>query len=88
LVDVVAEGDRRASLEAVRDRLAAAMGQAEPNVIAQIAGRLQAVMREIADLPVAEKVSKADELAARRKARRAAAARGTSAAGKGNKRGS
>ena len=80
---VIAGGDRRASLEAMRDRLAESMAVAEPNVIAQIAGRLSAVIREIAELPAAKKVSKADDLAARRNARRAAAAVAASAAGEG-----
>jgi hypothetical protein len=83
LSETVRAGDRRASLEAIRDSLAVAMDNAEPNVIAQIAARLQAVIREIGELPDGKKVSKADELAARRKARRAAAADRASAAGEG-----
>lgn len=66
-------GDRRATLEAMRQSLAAAMDDCETNVIAQIAGRLSAVMLELENLPVKEK-STSDDLAARRASRRAKAA--------------
>ena len=57
-------------LRAMRDKLAADMDAAEPSVVAQISGRLQAVLDRIADLERAAppEVSKVDELAAKRKA--------------------
>jgi hypothetical protein len=82
---VVAKGDRRASLEALRDGLAATFVEASPGVRAQVASQLRATLAELAGLdPVVKKVSKADDLAARRKARRAATAAAASAAGKGD----
>lgn len=81
--EVIKAGDHRASLEALRDSLAEALDEAEPNVIAQIAGRLQAVLRELAELPGERKVTKADELANRRKARLAAADAPAPAVGEG-----
>jgi hypothetical protein len=71
LTAVVAEGDHRASLEALRDALAAGMEAADPNVIPQFAARLQAVLAELASLPSREE-SEVDELVKRRQARRAA----------------
>jgi hypothetical protein len=71
LVKVLKAGDHRASLEALRDRLAESMDDADPNVVPQFAARLQAVLSELAGLPTVEK-SEVDELVERRKARRAA----------------
>ena len=65
-------GNHRQALEAMRDSLAAAMDAAEPAVVAQIAGRLQAVLSELATLPDVEE-DEVDELARNRKARRSAA---------------
>lgn len=65
LQQAVKAGHRQA-LEAMRDKLAADMEIAEPAVVAQIAGRLQAVLNELADLGAGEEVSRLDELAKRR----------------------
>ena len=84
----VASGDQRRALEALRDRLASEIDRADEKgvaVLAQIAAQLRAVLKELAGLPEAKAVSKADELAARRKARRAKAATSASAAGEGRK---
>jgi hypothetical protein len=70
--DALKSGDHRISLEAMRDKLADSMNLAEPNEIAPIAARLQAVLAELASLPSVE-ASEVDELASRRDARRAAA---------------
>ena len=86
LSTVVGEGDRRRALEAMRDALAAAMEQSDPNVMAQIAGQLRQVLREIDELPAGERMSKRDELAQRRKDRRAKAAAESSAAAGGDER--
>jgi hypothetical protein len=64
---------QREGLEAMRDRLADAMDLAEPSVVAQIAGRLQAVLKELAELSKGSEVGLEDVLAERRKARVAAA---------------
>jgi hypothetical protein len=56
-------------LRAMRDKLAADMDQAGPGVVAQIAGRLQAVLDRIAELEgsAVPEVSKVDELAGKRR---------------------
>ena len=80
-IDVAAKtGDRRKTLEAMRDKLAADMEEAPPAVVAQIAGRLSAVMAELDDMPAKEK-SRSDELAKRREERRAAAKVASAASG-------
>lgn len=64
-----ASGDRRATLVAMRDKLARDMDEAPPAVVAQIAGRLAAVLEEIDGLPDAGKVSALDDLNRRRQDR-------------------
>jgi hypothetical protein len=53
---------------AMRDRLAEAMDEADANVVAQVAARLQAVLHELAELDAQRppEVSRVDELAAKR----------------------
>lgn len=82
LVDVVAEGDRRASLEALRDTVARSLADAEPHNVAALAKQLQSVLRELAELPAAKtETSPVDDLNARRAARRSGAASAGGAAG-------
>ncbi len=64
-----ATNNRRVTLVAMRDKLARDMDEAPPAVVAQIAGRLAAVLEEIDGLPDAQKVSPLDELDRRRKDR-------------------
>jgi hypothetical protein len=71
LATEVASGDERRALVAMRDHLATKMEGAEPAVVAQIAGRLQAVITRIGELGGPKDGSKADELKARRERRRA-----------------
>ncbi len=71
IAEAAATGDRRTALEAMRDKLAADMDAAPPAVVAQIAGRLAAVLAELDGLPSLE-VSKLDDLAKRRADRVAA----------------
>ena len=71
--DVAKAGDRRAILEAIRDKLAADMDEAPVAVSAQIAGQLVKVLTELAELGDPKKVSSLDELDAKRKDRLAAA---------------
>lgn len=71
--DAAATNDRRVTLIAMRDKLAADMDEAPPAVVAQIAGRLAAVLEEIDGLPDTEKVSPLDELDRRRQNRITAA---------------
>jgi Na+(H+)/acetate symporter ActP len=59
-------GDRRAALEAMRDKLARDMDDAPPAVVAQIAGRLAAILAEIDGLAVTGERDLADELKQRR----------------------
>lgn len=70
---VAATGDRVATLEAMRDKLAADMDVAPPTVTAQLAARLQAVLAELAEIAAPQKVSSLDELDKRRTAKLAAA---------------
>jgi hypothetical protein len=66
-------GDRRKTLEAIRDKLARDMDDAPAAVSAQLAGQLVKVLAELADLGDPKKVSSLDELADKRKNRLAAA---------------
>jgi hypothetical protein len=75
LPDVLATGDYRRSLEAIRDRLAGELSDAVGRDVAPVAKELRTVIAEIERLPGGERVSKVDELAARR-ARRIADAQG------------
>ena len=73
IVAASATGDRRAALEALRDLVARNIAEAEPQHVAALARQLQSVLSELEALPAARKVTKVDELAAKRKnARRAA----------------
>jgi hypothetical protein len=86
--DEVASGDERRALIALRDVLAGQLVAAESNVVAQIAGRLQAVIARIAELgEPTVKESASDEIARRREARRAEAQVAQAPAGQGVKRG-
>lgn len=67
--DAATSDDRRATLIAMRDKLARDMDEAQPAVVAQIAGRLSAILEEIDGLPDAGKVSPLDELNRRRQDR-------------------
>lgn len=70
LSDTLKAGDLRASLEALRDELAARMEEADAMVVPQFAARIQAVLKDLAALPAVEK-TEVDDLVERRKARRA-----------------
>ena len=70
---VVAGGDRRASLEALRDWLASQLEFAERDQAA-LARQLTIVLREIDELPNPAAESKLDDLANKRAARIAEAA--------------
>lgn len=72
-LEAAQSGERRDALVALRDDLAAALDAAEPNVKAQLAAQYRAVLSELAALPDETKVSKRDELAARRAGRQSAA---------------
>ena len=72
ILETAQSGDRRKTLEAMRDKLAADMDAAPPAVVAQIAARLSDVLKELDSLG-SEKVSLVDELANRRKDRLSAA---------------
>lgn len=78
-----ATGDRRKTLEAIRDDLAAKLDRAEPAVVAQIAGQLRQTLADLAALPAESKGSKTDEVKERREARRRAGAKAAPAARRG-----
>lgn len=65
--------DRRKRLEALRDRLEVAVAEAGHRDLAPLAARYQSVLAELADLPTAKGSDGLDDLAARRRSRRAAA---------------
>ncbi|MGK5737264.1 hypothetical protein [Micromonospora sp. URMC 103] len=71
---VVASGDRRAALEAIRDRLAGELTVAEGREVASVAKELRETIRELDSLPLPEGVSGVDQLAKKRAARRRKAA--------------
>ena len=69
---VAADGDRYATLLAVRDRVAQELDDATyGRDVAVLAQRLTAVLAEIDDLPQSRPTAAADVIAARRAARRA-----------------
>jgi hypothetical protein len=71
---------RRQRLEDARDRAEKAMGQVDPDKLAPLLREYRAVLAELDSLPEQAEVSDADEIAARRAARRAGAARPSRAA--------
>ena len=73
LPEVIASGDRRASLEAIRNKLAADLAITDGFHSAALAKQLADVIRELDSLPGGAEVSTVDDLAARRAARRSAA---------------
>ncbi len=74
LPEVVPLGERRHSLEAVRDLLAVRLEAADERASAPLAKMLVDVMRELADLSdTGEARSVVDDLTARRTSRRATA---------------
>lgn len=70
LGEVVADGDRRKSLEAIRNYLAVELAQSSGRDVAAIARELREVIRELDSLPTSEEVSGVDQLARRRANRR------------------
>jgi hypothetical protein len=82
-----AEKGHREGLEAMRDKLAEAMDLAEPSVVAQVAARLQAVLKELAEMDAAvPKGSTVDEIAQRRSDRLAKTSEATSSGRRRNVR--
>ena len=64
-----AKGNEINTLRAMRDKLAADMDVAEPSVVAQVSGRLEAVLRRITELGGAGEATLDDVLAERRQLR-------------------
>lgn len=71
--EVVSTGTRREQLEALRDVLAVNLETAPHSAVAGISRELQSVLRELESLVTTREGSKVDELARRRKERRATA---------------
>ena len=65
--------EQRTRLEALRDRLTAAIAEAGSRDLAPLAGQLRAVLNDLAALPAVTEASDVDDLAAQRARRRAAA---------------
>lgn len=72
MIEDLKSGDHRKALLALRDVLADHLAVADPSVSAQIAGRLQAVLNDIAALPGEVVTSTTDQLRAKRDKRRSA----------------
>lgn len=71
-------GDVRATLEALRDRLAEEIDETvSARDVATLSRQLAEVIKQLADLPVPEKRSVRDDIAARRSRRLAAPAAGS-----------
>lgn len=71
LPTVIASGDHRRALEALRDKLAEELDSSTGRDAATIAKELRAVLDMLSKLPATAEVSQVDQLAARRAARRA-----------------
>lgn len=69
LTGAAASGDRRATLEALRDVLAATVLDAEPPARAQLAKQLRDTLDALEALDAGKEVSASDDLAKRRQAR-------------------
>lgn len=67
---VVKQGNRRASLVAIRDNLATRLDTCPPREVAPIAKQLVDTIREIEDLPIEKEESLVDQLARKRTERR------------------
>ncbi|WP_159400886.1 hypothetical protein [Streptomyces sp. NRRL B-24484] len=74
-----ASGDRRATLEAIRDQLARELAETVGPAAAVLSKELRATLAELESLPGGREVSVLDELDARRAARRAEAQGGDAA---------
>ncbi|KJS60662.1 hypothetical protein VM95_19790 [Streptomyces rubellomurinus] len=81
-----ASGDRRAALEAVRDKLAQELEGLEGPAVAVVSKELRATIAELESIPGGREVSAVDDLSKRRAARRADAQGGDVPAG-GQQRG-
>jgi hypothetical protein len=72
LSETAATGDRRATLEELRQTLAAAIEEGvPPRDLASLSRQLTAVLAELEQQPLPKKESKVDDLASKRKQRRA-----------------
>jgi hypothetical protein len=66
-------GDRRRTLEVLRDTLAQAIEGAQPQYVAALAKQLSSVMAELEGIAPPKEASKLDDLASRRAERRSSA---------------
>lgn len=71
IVDAASSGDRRAALEAIRDRLARELQEASGPAVGMLSKELRATIAELESLPGGREASAVDDLTARRAARRA-----------------
>jgi len=81
LVQAALTGDRLVTLEVLRNLLAVQLEEApEPKDFALLAGRFTDVLAQIDDIPTSREASAADEIAARRAARRRGNTKGSARA--------
>jgi hypothetical protein len=71
LSDAAKSGDRRKTLEELRDVLASTVDEAQPQYRAALAKQLAAVMVELAEIAPARKDDAVDELTSKRRKRHA-----------------
>ncbi len=69
IAEAAATNDELATLRAMRNKLAADMDEAPPAVVAQMSGRLEAVLKRITELGGAQEATLDDVLAERRRLR-------------------
>ncbi|HTX96497.1 MAG TPA: hypothetical protein VME67_17505 [Mycobacterium sp.] len=80
LADVARTGDRLATLQVLRDRLAADLDAThDPREVAALALRLSETLKDLDQIPSPQQVSTADEISQRRARRRTRAASPASA---------
>jgi hypothetical protein len=70
LVEAAASGDKRATLIALRDRLAQEIEQAGARDLAPLSRQLTDVLNQLDEFPNEKEVSAADDIAKRREERR------------------
>jgi hypothetical protein len=81
LLETLRTGSYRTQLEALRDELVLALEGSPAGAKAQTAAQLRAVLKDLDAMPDLKKTTVADDLAARRKSRRAETAAAASATG-------
>lgn len=87
VLEAAQSGDEVATLEALRDKLAAMLDEAPATVAANISGQIVKVLERLSDLTPSGKVTLSDALAERRVARAASTEPAVAAGGKAKRAG-